>query len=139
MSLFSNSQGEYNNWYFGNHAGVTFNSGSPVAVTNGALETTEGCSTISDATGNLLFHTDGMEVFDRNHNLMPNGAGLLGHSSSTQSGVIVPQPNSSNIYYVFTVDELQSNSSAPLCYSIVDMTLNGGMGDVTTSKNIQLC
>jgi hypothetical protein len=66
---------------------------------------------------------------------MPNGTGLLGGFSSTQSAIIVPLPNSSTIYYVFTCDqELSTNG---INYSIVDMTLNGGFGAVT-SKNLPL-
>ena len=49
----------FNNWYFGNNAGVSFASGSPVALTNGQLSTTEGCASISDASGNLMFYTNG--------------------------------------------------------------------------------
>ena len=49
---FSQPQRFYN-WYFGNRAGVNFSSGAPVALTNGQIVTTEGCATISDATGNL--------------------------------------------------------------------------------------
>jgi metal-dependent HD superfamily phosphatase/phosphodiesterase len=36
-------------WYFGDGAGLDFSSGNPVAVTNGALHTLEGCSSISVA------------------------------------------------------------------------------------------
>ena len=34
MPLYSYSQGEFNNWYFGIHAGITFINGAPVALTN---------------------------------------------------------------------------------------------------------
>ncbi|RDY60780.1 T9SS type B sorting domain-containing protein [Flagellimonas nanhaiensis] len=122
-------------WYFGRNAGLDFNSGSPLTLTNGALSTQEGCATISDASGNLLFYTDGITVWNRNHLPMPNGAGLLGHPSSTQSGIIVPSPANTNIFFVFTVDE--AGESNGLQYNIVDMTLDGGLGDVTT-KNVPL-
>ena len=42
-------------WYFGVNAGLDFNSGSPVALTNGKLSTAEGCASIADKNGNLLF------------------------------------------------------------------------------------
>lgn len=121
-------------WYFGENAGLDFNSGAPVALTDGALDTTEGCATISDFNGNLLFYTDGITVWDRNHNPMPNGTGLLGHPSSTQSGIIVPTPGNQDQYYVFTVDFLGEPDG--LQYNIVDMTLNGGLGDVTTKNQL---
>jgi hypothetical protein len=58
-------------WYFGNKAGLDFNSGSPVALTNGELITTEGCASFSDKDGRLLFYTDGTYVWNRNHQIMP--------------------------------------------------------------------
>ena len=59
--------GPSTNWYFGSNAGITFNSGSPVALTNGVLITVEGVATISDNSGNLLFYTDGLTVYNRLH------------------------------------------------------------------------
>lgn len=131
------SQGEANNWYFGALAGVTFNGGTPVALTNGALNTAEGSATISDKNGNLLFYTDGIRVWDRNHNQMPNGIGLLGDPSSAQSAIIVPRPGNPNRFFIFTV-AAQGNPGG-FCYSEVDMTLNAGFGDVlAVNKNTQL-
>ncbi|MBW6459333.1 MAG: hypothetical protein K0B08_02065 [Bacteroidales bacterium] len=134
-----NAQKQANYWYFGQYAGLNFGMGIPVALTNGALSTGEGCSSISTSAGNLEFYTDGRFVYDRNHNQMPNGSGLYGHSSSTQSGIIVPKPGSTTQYYIFTVDAYDNNLANGLCYSRVDITLNNGFGDVVVSeKNISL-
>jgi gliding motility-associated-like protein len=127
------AQGEVNNWYFGDHAGITFNSGAPTVLTDGVLFTEEGCATISDSSGQLLFYTDGRTVYNRQHNIMPNGTELFGHRSSTQSAIIVPLPNNNNLYYIFTVD-YQAGPNG-LRYSIVDMSLDNGLGDVTDVKN----
>jgi hypothetical protein len=133
--LISLSQGEFNNWYFGTNAGISFSSGSPVALTNGSLATIEGCSSISDANGVLQMYTDGVTVWNRNHAVMTNGTGLNGHSSSTQSGLIVKEPNSLNRYWIFTsANDATANG---ICYSIVDMSLSSGLGSVVT-KNIQI-
>jgi len=118
------SQGEANYWFFGQNAGINFNSGNPVALTNGQLKTLEGCASISDGNGNLLFYTDGTKVWDKNHNPMTNGDGLNGDSSSSQSAIIVPNPEEDNIYYVFTVDHQNSELKNGLQYSIVDILLN---------------
>ena len=126
----------FNNWYFGNTAGITFASGAPVALTNGALVTTEGCASMSDDLGNLLFYTDGVTVWNRNHLPMTNGTLLNGHASSTQSGIIVQKPNSSNIYYVFTSDADVGPDG--IQYSEVNMNLSAGLGAVTANKNILL-
>ncbi|MDY7396244.1 T9SS type B sorting domain-containing protein [Aureibaculum sp. 2210JD6-5] len=127
------AQKEASHWYFGNRAGLDFSSGVPVADTNGALSTTEGCATISDIGGNLLFYTDGRTVWNKNHDRMPSGNGLLGNSSSSQSAIIVPKPDDSTIYYIFTVD--WSGGESGLNYYTVDMTLNGGLGDVVGTNN----
>lgn len=132
-------------WYFGLNAGVTFASGTPVALTNSRLSTLEGSSVICDRqTGRLLFYTDGVTIWDSTHQQMPNGTNLKGHWTSAQSVLIVPLPEDSNIYYVFTTGAgLYHTSPTPtpnnngVRYSIVDMRLNGGRGDVTV-KNVTL-
>lgn len=138
-------------WYFGDKAGLDFNSGTPVGLLNGKLITREGCASISDKNGNILFYTDGSTVYNKLHQIMPNGTGLLGHVSSTQSAIIIPKPNNPYIYYIFTVDEpLEENADdnplndqdAPnngLHYSQVDLRLNNGLGDIPSNeKNIHL-
>jgi len=138
----SSAQNEAANWYFGQNAGIQFDDTGTLigSVNGGQLSTLEGCTTISDTNGNLLFYTDGRLVYNRNHVLMPNGSGLFGDSSSTQSALVVPLPGSDTIYYIFTVDTLipgLGEVDNGLNYSIVDMTLDGGFGDIT-SKNINL-
>ncbi len=130
----SYSQKQTNFWFFGTLAGIDFNSGSPVALPNGALNTTEGCSAASDASGNLLFYTDGVSVWDKTNTQMPNGNGLAGDPSSTQSALVVPVPGSTTLYYIFTVDYVVGPKGFE--YSIVDMTLNSGKGDVTTKNTL---
>lgn len=120
-------------WYFGKNAGLDFRSGYPVALTDGKLDTYEGCSTISDEDGNLLFYSDGRTILNRNHKTMVNGEGLLGHLSSTQSAIIIHNPYSPNIYYIFTV-----SGSDGFHYSEINMDLENGLGAVTNNKNVLL-
>lgn len=140
-SNFCFSQGEAANWYFGNQAGIRFdlNNGTVASVNDGALATAEGCTSISDRDGNLLFYTDGTTVWNRNHIEMPNGNNLLGDASSTQSAIIVPKPEDPNIYYIFTVDNMTGfdDPNMGLHFSEVDITLDNGLGDVT-QKNTNL-
>ncbi|TQM40946.1 gliding motility-associated-like protein [Flavobacterium branchiophilum] len=128
------AQKEANIWYFGDHAGLDFTTGIPVPLIDGALSTEEGCASISNYSGQLLFYTDGITVYNRNHQVMLNGMDLYGHSSSTQSATIIPKPGSTNLYYVFTLDEQLGNKG--LRYSIIDMNLDGGLGGVTGFKNV---
>ncbi|MGV3630225.1 MAG: OmpA family protein [Bacteroidota bacterium] len=134
---FTYAQKEANYWYFGNKAGVDFSSGKPVALTNGALSTDEGCAVISDKNGKLLFYTDGISVWNADHMLMANGQGLKGNPSSTSSGVAIPKPNNAGMYYLFSV--AATGGVEGLCYSVVDMKLNNGLGDIADSaKNVAL-
>jgi gliding motility-associated-like protein len=133
---FLSAQNEANIWYFGNQAGMNFNGGAPTPLIDGAMNTYEGCASIADNNGSLLFYSNGNEVWDQSHSLMPNGSGLLGDSSSTQSSIFVPKPLSNNIYYVFTADRTPGTNGVH--YSEVDLALNSGMGDVTVNKNIPL-
>jgi len=135
------AQKEANYWFFGQNAGLNFSNGSPVAITDGALSTMEGCSSISSATGMLQFYTDGTNVWNRDNAIMSNGYNLMGDASSTQSAIIVPRPGSTNLYYIFTVDDVANGNGGTngLRYSLVDMTLSGWKGDVvSTVKNVLL-
>jgi gliding motility-associated-like protein len=124
-------------WYFGSYAGLDFSTSPPTPLYDGQLQTSEGCATICDEEGNLLFYTEGRKVWNANHEIMPNGDGLLGSSSSSQSGVIVPFPGNENLYYLFTV--AHQGGSDGLCYNLIDMTLAEGMGDILPGKkNIKL-
>ena len=135
------AQQEASNWYFGENAGIRFDAaaGTVTAVNDGQLNTREGCSSISDSDGNLLFYSDGSTVYNRNHTVMFNGNGLLGNPSSAQSAIIVAKPQDPNTYYIFTVDTVAPGDppSEGLNYSEIDMTLDGGLGAVTL-KNINL-
>ena len=130
------SQLEASNWYFGYNAGLNFdqNTGNVTAITDGRLNTNEGCTSISDDQGNLLFYTDGLTVYDATNSVMQNGSGLQGNPSSAQSAIIVPKPADPDIYYIFTVGIPGfGGTDSGLNYYEVDMTLNGGLGAVTTS------
>lgn len=131
-----------NIWYFGEGAGLDFSSGSPVVIYDSAMKTFEGCSTMSDINGNLLMYSDGDTIWNRIHQPMPNGTGLLGCpelDSSSQGVMIIPQPENDNIYYIFTNSCNEHSGVNGYRYSVVDMNLNGGLGDVIPGqKNILL-
>ena len=136
LPTFSIAQSQVNNWYFGKRSGIQFDNGSPVALTDGQMDTQAGCASISDKDGKLLFYTDGNSIWNKNHQIMVNGVDLNGSINSTQSAVIIPKPESNEIYYVFTVTE--TAGAEGLSYSEVDMSASNGSGKVTTLKNIQL-
>lgn len=135
MSSLAYSQKEASYWYFGEGAGIYFNTdGSVTPLTDGKLINLEGCAALSDSNGNLLFYTDGITVYNKNHQVMLNGTGLKGAWSSSQSATIVPKPGASNIFYVFTIDEAAKSNGVQ--YSEIDLSLDGGLGGITANKNI---
>lgn len=144
----SYAQKEANWWYFGQRAGLNFSNlqtatsstglstpDMPTPVV-GPIITSEGSFTISNSDGDLLMSGDGMTIYNRNGVAMPNGTGMFGNESSTQSGIIVPVPGSNSQFYAISV--VNNNLAAGITYSIVDMSLNGGLGDVTDVKNVQI-
>jgi len=138
---FANAQKEASHWYFGINAGLNFNSGVPVADFDGALVTIEGCASISDVFGNLLFYTDGSTVWNRNHDVMPTGDNsLAGDVSSTQSAIIVPKPGDLLTYFIFTADGPKEDPKdrRGLNYYTVDMSLDGGLGDVVGLNDLPI-
>lgn len=123
-----------NNWVFGSRAWINFST-TPASVATSAMAQPEGSSSISDTNGNLLFYSDGVSVWNAQHQVMPNGTGLFGHSSSTQSSMIVPFPADPNRYYLFTMDVVGGVHG--LSYSVVNMNQDNGKGDVEL-KNVFL-
>lgn len=147
LGTFAQKQG--NVWYFGDYAGLDFNGGTPTAISNGQITFppgeghNEGSSVISDSSGSILFYTDGMTVWNKNHQIMQNGDSLLGNFSSTQSAIIVPSPQDPNrLYYIFTISSgfcCGGNIGDGLRYSKVDMCQDSSLGEILVSeKNIKI-
>jgi hypothetical protein len=137
LAVVVHAQPAAKNWAFGNKGGLTFTP-TPVAFTS-AINTLEGSASISDQSGNLLFYTDGSKVWNKNNAVMPNGTGLAGGSSATQSALIVPWPNTDcQKYIIFTMEEQENPkiTNQTLRYSVVDMSLAGGLGDVIMKNTV---
>lgn len=131
-----------NVWAIGKSAGIDFTTGSPVATTT-ALDADEACASVCGANGRLLFYTEGTYVWDSTGTLMPNGSELTNipgigpgpftaTSSSTQGALIVPMPDSADKYYIFSLGDF--GTVGQLYYSVVDMSLNNGLGDVVPGR-----
>ena len=153
------AQLENANWCFGINAGVNFNASPPTPFTSQSTYSTPNSSfgslgtpaSVSDENGQLLFYTNGMTVWNNASPVnqpMPNGTGLHGAidiSYDNQNTVIVPKPNHPGIYYIFTLSFFYNSPFDPTGiyggahYSVVDMSLDGGKGDIVFNlKNISL-
>jgi large repetitive protein len=124
-----------NIWYFGQNAGIDFNEQPPVPLDDSAMNAPEGCATISDSNGNVIFYTDGRNVYDKNHVQIADD--LLGDPGAAQATIIVPVPGDETLYYIFNTMEVHGNNIYTLTYSLFDLKENNGTGDVV-KKNIKL-
>ncbi len=132
-TCFCNAQNYGNVWQFGDHVGLDFNSCEPMLVT-GVNDGFEGCASICDSTGQLLFYTNSDKVWNRFHALMSNGN--INATGGTLSQVlIIPAPLSDSIYYIITT-KVQAQGTLDLEYHVVDMSLSAGTGNVSSAHNI---
>ena len=125
------------NWYFGNYAGLDFSGGDPVPLQDGQMSVLERSAVISDTSGMLLFYTDGHQVWNRNHEIMQNGDSLgFYFPTPRDASVIIPKPESDSIYYIFNVDGWENQFQRGICWHEVDMSLDNGLGAVTSKNNL---
>lgn len=133
------------NWYFGNSTqAIRFNRTTqvPAIVSKAIPFGTGGGSTASQpSNGNLLFYTDGSNVFDALNLVMPNGGGLTGNSAGNQPTAICPVPGQPGKYFIF-VNSANFPGGGTITVSVVDMNLFGNapfptpaLGDLE-SKNV---
>lgn len=108
---------------------------------------TEG--NISDSNGNFLMSSNGVWIADSSGNIMQNGDSLNpGWAVNSNpdglpqpySNLFIPFPGDSNKYILFhQAADLSINLLCPaIYYSIIDISLNGGLGAVISKNNIAL-
>ncbi len=132
ISHFSFAQNFTKNWLFGDF-GLEFQDDTVIIRKDYAPHENRGEGIISDKNGALLFYTDGINIWNKKHGLMPNGKDLYLPVGSplVQESIVVPKPGSESLYYVFTADQYNGQEASGLYYSIVDLSLDNGLGDVT--------
>ena len=116
------------NWLFSNNdQGLHFGKeiGSEAVIESGKIALSnigEKLSASDPTTGDLLFYSDGTNIYDASHNVMTGGIGLRGDFSGIQSIVTSPVPGIGldSLYYVFTRDNL-----GELLYTTIDMKATG--------------
>lgn len=143
-------------WFIGGGQSVNFSSGSPLpggipnflnpyyAINNGSPP--RATIAVSNATGDLQFFVQiravignnafsytnsAQKVFDANGQPFPNGtikANLQGPTVHSGNPIVVPDPANNKKYFLFYVQ------GDALLYSVVDMSLNNGMGDIDPNQ-----
>lgn len=147
-----------NVWYFGNNAGIDFNPvvdvfnpgppqgidfGDPNSFNGGnKMVAPEGCAIYGDNNGQVLFYSNGEEIYDREGTPITEGAGIGGNTDATQSVFIVPFPGDATLWYVFLTSEVYDEDEGiyQLDYVVFDLKEKNGLGDLLRdgSNDVQI-
>ena len=102
-------------------------------------------ASISDSSGNLLFYTNGNYLENRNFQRLQNSTNYNPSLINDSTGglnidggaIVIPYPNHPDLFYIFHVnyEEFVKNNHTfdnplELRYSIVDMNMDNGLGDI---------
>lgn len=124
------AQDPNNHWQLGT-ADVNFTTNTP-AVATVANNGQYGNASISDDFGNLLFYTDGIKVWNKNHVVMTNGNNI-GYAG-VMNIIIVPNVANPNQFYIFRSESYLTNNNIPdpvfYLYSIVEFSNSNPLGIV---------
>ncbi|KYG85627.1 hypothetical protein AWW67_14735 [Roseivirga seohaensis] len=116
------------NWYFSNNdqalifgkeqAARSFIADGKIAQTNAG----EKLTATDPTTGDLLFYSDGINIYDASHAIMENGTGITTDPNAIQPLALSPVPGVGNEsrYYVF-----HRNLTGEILYTLVDMSAQG--------------
>jgi gliding motility-associated-like protein len=132
------AQREADNWIIGQWIDINFTSGDPsVSFVRPLDESGFEGTAMSDSLGNLLFFYGMEHVYNRDGQLMQNGDNILPEYHDAGKHVITfPKPGTDSQYYIFGV--ASNKWDGGICYSVIDMSLDGGLGAVTSEKNVHL-
>lgn len=126
-SFSSLAQNPNNHWQLG-VSDLNFST-NPPTVSTVANSGQYGNASVSDDNGNLLFYTDGVKVWNKNHQIMQNSVDLSYYVEAEQPVIIVPYPGA-NKYYIFSEvsDCMMGNYNCldfhRYNYAIIDFTTN---------------
>ena len=138
-------QGEVSNWYFGSRAGISFKDCNPIALTDSQIRNTAVNASISNTNGELLFYSDGLNVWNRNHVLIPgsdlltNNSGKAGdnnydpnNDANDDIALFVSNPVDDTIYYLFVYlrNSPRESSRNNFFYYTIDLKEDRGLGAI---------
>jgi hypothetical protein len=109
-------------WYFGDNASITFSSNGTGSGGTNLMETYEGCTTLNDPFGTVIFYANGDSIWDNFDLGNVQSMKLLGTNSATQASITVQIPKdetdtSSNFkFLVFSLKAIENADSN--CFSV---------------------
>ena len=130
LSLSIYAQKEANHWYFGLGLHIDFNTSPPTTSIEGKQNTARTAVSVSDKEGDLLFYSDADTVWNRNHQIMPNGIDIGDIFFGSQSVIGIDKPGHPGHYYIVS----SISTLGGLVTTEIDMSLNNGLGDVVQGQ-----
>ena len=115
-----------NNWYFtGNDQALIFGKeveGKAILSPGKSPQRNSGEKvTVTDPTsGELIFYTDGINLYDGTHRIMTSGTGILTEDTGIQVLSASPVPGNKNLFYLF-----HKNEEGEILYTLVDKSKPG--------------
>lgn len=144
----NNCRAQFGNvWPVGKMQGIDFNSSEAKLIKTGINNDSitgkrrfSECHTsaISDCNGNLLFYTNGIDIWNKKDTIMDNGrltsSSLVNSGARNRNCIIIPIPKQINLYYVFyminTVPNQPTHQNNKFAMALVDLSYNNGLGKV---------
>ncbi len=131
-------QGRNSVWVFQQETGMDFTQSPPRAFESEIGFTGGGGGAISDVDGNLLIYTDGTRIFDRNHDILPDGFLSFGSGFFHHSSAFIPDRFDDNLIHLLYLEDTFTRGIGNLRHAVIDMSLNNGLGDVVSDNRERL-
>lgn len=137
LSLRCDAQKQGNHWLFGIGSGLSFNS-TPPSILGNATQGGQASSSIAESNGQLLFWSNGRDIYGR-HGLLSNGSAVGSiEEPSRPASIILPRPGSDSIFYLFTSDAYQNYPGASKAqgynYTVLDACKGWKTREVVTGE-----
>lgn len=156
IALLGKSQNDALQWHIGPGLVIDFSTDPPSTSSgpnNTAINGQGGTAAICNDQGQLLFYSNGTNVWNQNNEIMPGLANwpptalgfpaLGGGLAPSHGALIVPIPDNPNQYYLFSAAEQAGQQGqsfvlgiSGISYVIIDMSENNGLGDVVTPVEV---
>lgn len=127
------------NWYFGNFGSIDFSSGAPIQtdialVKNtmqgepaypGQLSFVQGTVSLSDSLGHLLFYSNGVSVWNKEHKKISTGPIFGASDINASTGICyIPYPGKPNKYFITGVYPNFDETPSGVRFVLVDLDNN---------------
>ena len=106
---------------------MVFENGSVRTTDEFELSSLEGSVSMSDESGKLLFYSNGLSVYNRNHEPMLRDPNLGGRN--TVGAIVLPSSTEDGVYFLYS-------TLVTLNSFVIDMKGDNGLGEVKESRSL---